>query len=113
MSEPNVSASADTIDVRVLNSIALLDERGPEGWRDKLRPHLDTLKVHSIRHCPLSLIYNRGSFSRALDRLFPRRYTNGKMWEEYCTDTRKYAFWACPDDTMLTQHWVRAIREGL
>lgn len=42
---------------RVLNSIKLLDEKGPTGWRDTLRSNVDRLDITTSHRCVLGLLY--------------------------------------------------------
>jgi hypothetical protein len=53
-------------DARVAAGAALLDERGPDDWRDKI--DLDTLDVFSFTDCVLGQLYGRyNSGKDALD----------------------------------------------
>lgn len=42
-------------DERVAAGVALLDEKGPEGWRERI--NLDTLDINSLAGCILGQIY--------------------------------------------------------
>lgn len=48
---------------------ALLDEKGPEGWRETLYERREELDVSSMSRCPLGLLY--GSFGQGVDALWP------------------------------------------
>lgn len=51
--------SRQTVEQRVARGIALLDERGPEGWRDRV--NLDDLDMINPRRCVLGQVYDKGN----------------------------------------------------
>jgi len=51
----------------VADGAALLDEKGPQGWRETLRELAACLRVESTDYCPLGVLY--GSFSDGVDAL--------------------------------------------
>lgn len=77
---------------RVDAGIALLDERGPEGWDDKI--NLATLNIANARDCVLGQVYGRyGAGCNALDI--------GLGLE--------YGFWSFLGMTSLTEVWREKI----
>lgn len=53
----------------VANGAAVLDERGPENWRQTLYEKRADLDVYSVFYCPLGLLYDY--FTRGREVLWP------------------------------------------
>lgn len=49
--------SVEAAERYVAAGAALLDEKGPEGWRETLYAARDRLNVHSVYDCPLGILY--------------------------------------------------------
>lgn len=59
---------------------ALLDEKGPSNWRERINP--DTLDTDSLTQCVLGQVF--GTYMEGMNALFGKNsWTFGKINEEY------------------------------
>lgn len=95
----------------VRNGAALLDEKGPENWRQTLQERRDALNVYSISYCPLGLLY--GDYFTGRSVLWPKRtdYDSGEFSDIIARHGFDYGLEAT--DVELTNAWLDYLEPAL